>query len=205
MHNVASGIDENGNDMAEEFANEVACFKLTGLSEKKPDKTLAPLSRVTEYTDGKQRAIRIQDLAAFDGTKLDIDRPIPEDPASDHKVLIVRPSTEKRVAHIDLLKNCKNPVRIADPPETLPSTHDAVPAEPPADSSTRVQVIYGYPAKIAMAQSLFRLIFALSSAHPMASLSFCLVAAVRSSCRSSCRSLRGTPSRKIVDVQRPGP
>jgi len=134
MHNVASGIDENGNDMAEEFANEVACFKLTGLSEKKPDKTLAPLSRVTEYTDGKQRAIRIQDLAAFDGTKLDIDRPIPEDPASDHKVLIVRPSTEKRVAHIDLLKNCKNPVRIADPPETLPSTHDAVPAEPPADS-----------------------------------------------------------------------
>ena len=134
MHNVPSGMDEDGNDMAEEFANEVACFKLTGLSEKKPDKTLAPLSRLTESTEDKQRAIRIQDLAAFDGTKLDIDRPIPENRADDHKVLIVRPTTEKRVAHIEFLKRCTNPIRISDPSNTTPSTHDAVPAEPPVDS-----------------------------------------------------------------------
>ena len=134
MHNVPSGTDDDGNDLAQEFASEVACFRLTGMSEKKPDKTLAPLSRLTENTDGKQRAIRIQDLAAFDGTKLDIDRPIPEDAAADRKVLIVRPSTEKRVAHIEFLKKCVDPIRIVDPPDTMPSTHDAVPAEPPVDS-----------------------------------------------------------------------
>jgi hypothetical protein len=134
MHNVPSGMDEDGNDMAEEFANEVACFRLTGLSEKKPDKTLAPLSRLTENAEDKQRAIRIQDLAAFDGTKLEIDRPIPENRADDHKVLIVRPTTEKRVAHIEFLKKCTDPIRISDPPNTHPSTHDAVPTEPPVDS-----------------------------------------------------------------------
>ena len=134
MHNVPSGKDEDGNDMAQEFANEVACFKLTGLSEKKPDKTLAPLSRLTESSDDKQRGIRIQDLAAFDGTKLEIDRSIPENRADDHKVLIVRPTSEKRVAHIEFLKKCTDPVRISDPPNTTPSTHDAVPAEPPVDS-----------------------------------------------------------------------
>lgn len=117
LHNHASGIDDT-HDEAGVFANFVACYALSGASQSKPPKLIAPLSRVTKEADGKVKPLTISDLALFDGNKLDV---ATQDPASkkldlegyigsdaggDKDVYVVRTSQEKRSPRLDLLPDC---------------------------------------------------------------------------------------------------
>jgi hypothetical protein len=142
MRNVASGSDENGNDVAHEFAAEVSCFRLTGKTERLPARQMAPLSRVVVQTPEVAPGLRIPDLLALDGAKLDIDRPLPEDPRLDREVRVIRPSSEKRVAHLEAQKRCVTPLRISDAPSTTPVIEFSEATTPPKD------VIYAGSGKV---------------------------------------------------------
>lgn len=131
LRNVASGTDEDGSNLAAHFAYQVACLELEGLSEPAEPKPLAPLSRVTLDGDGKAVALKIQELADFDGQKLDIDRAISTDSALDKNVLIVRPGSSKRSPHIVLKKTCAKPVSISQSPKEE-ELRDADPKDPPS-------------------------------------------------------------------------
>jgi hypothetical protein len=142
MRNVASGSDDNNNDVAHEFAAEVSCFRLTGKTEKLPPRQMAPMSRVIVQSSDDARGLRVQDVLALDGVKLDIDRPLPEDPLLDREVHLIRPSAEKRVAHLEVLKRCVTPLRISDAPATTPVIELSDSTTPPKD------VIYAGSGKV---------------------------------------------------------
>jgi hypothetical protein len=136
---------------AREFADAAACLSLTGAD---ADPTpLAPLSRVTQFKDkdGKPIGLSIQDLAAFDGQKLDLRGAITRDPADDAQVQVVRPSTSKRVPTAQPGKPCnyalvvppKEPEKAASVPEirSKPTAQIlGIPETPPAE---RVLISHG--------------------------------------------------------------
>jgi hypothetical protein len=103
---------------------------------------MAPLSRVVVQTPEVAPGLRIPDLLALDGAKLDIDRPLPEDPRLDREVRVIRPSSEKRVAHLEAQKRCVTPLRISDAPSTTPVIEFSEATTPPKD------VIYAGSGKV---------------------------------------------------------
>jgi hypothetical protein len=131
LRNVA--YSPNSTDEAKNFADESACFILMGVTVMPPIKTIVPLSRVTMGGDGKVQPLKIQDLAAFDGSKLDIDNSITNDPNLDSYVQIVRPTAPKRVPTIEVKEQCPFAKRNDDTTDTE-KMHDAIPATPPADA-----------------------------------------------------------------------
>lgn len=129
---------------AREFADATACLSLTGAD---ADPTpLAPLSRVTQPKDkdGKPMGLSIQDLASFDGQKLDLRGTITPNLADDARVQVVRPSAVKRVPTAQPGKPCnyalvvppKEPEKAAGVPEVrskLTAQKLSIPETPPAE------------------------------------------------------------------------
>lgn len=123
-------VNSPSGPLAKEFADEMACYVLSGTDSEKKAKALAPLSRVTRDLDGKAGPITLEDLARFDGDKFDIARVKPPvaasspgtvqpdlnlrgyitgNPAEDGDVVIVRPSSTKRVAELTLVTKLLKP------------------------------------------------------------------------------------------------
>lgn len=113
---------------AKAFADNIACYRLTGKSFQKPPTELAPVSRLVR--NGKDEGdFTIQEIALVDGKTFDLSGPITAKPENDANVLFRRIATEKRVADLAIKPSCQNELSIADSPGTPVISYD--PRKPP--------------------------------------------------------------------------
>lgn len=131
LRNVAYATNST-KDEAKIFADETACFVLKGETIRQKPKIIVPLSRVTKGGDGMVHPLKIQDLAAFDGSKLEIDKSITDDSKNDSNVQIVRPTAPKRVPTIEVQQQCPYAKRYDDKSVTK-DMHNAIPDSPPPE------------------------------------------------------------------------
>jgi hypothetical protein len=112
-YNVPYGSEAN------QFLNDIACFKLIGDSPTKPA-PIAPISRVTSAEDGQTKSLSLKDLAMLDGQKFTLARKvgtefrsddvfIPSTTGSDSEIYIARPPPDKRLPRLLRTKSCVAP------------------------------------------------------------------------------------------------
>jgi hypothetical protein len=132
-------IDELKNDAygdkAREFAAQMACYDLQAVPNKKPSKVLAPLSRVTRPGPTGADALKVEDLARFDGKTLDLDGEVTTSPRDDRLVDIVRPAEDKRAAHLEPKTGvCPAVFSLSTRPERYVATRPGLPDTPPPEA-----------------------------------------------------------------------
>jgi hypothetical protein len=94
------------------FAETIKCYELSAQTQARTAVRLVPVSRLPRSATGELTGLRLEDLAALDGSKLELSAPIDADPASDAKVFVQRPRSDKGGANLS--RTC--PQDLATPP-----------------------------------------------------------------------------------------